>query len=55
MKKKIAKDNDSIPLPEWQKKELDQRYLDYKQGKANLNDWKETHIRLRDKYKSNFA
>ena len=36
----IAESNSEIPLPEWQKKELDRRYHEYKDGKLNLHGWK---------------
>jgi len=29
----IASDNSELPMPEWQKKELDRRYQEYKKGK----------------------
>ena len=47
----IAASNSEIPLPEWQKKELDRRYNEYKDGKLNLHDWKSVHEDLRNKYK----
>jgi putative addiction module component (TIGR02574 family) len=47
----IAVGNAELPLPEWQKKELEKRYKDYKDGKVDLHDWKMVHEQLRDKYK----
>jgi len=47
----IATGNAEIPMPEWQKKELDKRYKDYKDGKLELHDWDTVHKDLRDKYK----
>jgi len=47
----IAESNAEIPMPEWQKKELDRRYLEYKEGKLELHDWKTVHEELREKYK----
>jgi len=47
----IAAGNSGIPMPEWQKKELDRRYQEYKGGKLTLNDWKTVHRELRAKYK----
>ena len=47
----IAIGNAELPLPEWQKKELEKRYKDYKDGKVDLHDWKMVHEQLRDKYK----
>ena len=39
----IAMSNSMLPLPEWQKEELNNRYEEYKNGKLNLHDWKEVH------------
>ena len=47
----IAASNSELPLPEWQKKELDRRYNEYKEGKLELHDWKAVHEEIRDKYK----
>ncbi|MDO8282244.1 MAG: addiction module protein [Thermodesulfovibrionia bacterium] len=47
----IARNNEVLPMPEWQKIELDKRYKDYKDGKLELHDWKSVHEELRDKYK----
>jgi putative addiction module component (TIGR02574 family) len=47
----IATSNSEIPMPEWQKQELDRRYKEYKEGNLGLHDWKEVHEGLRDKYK----
>ncbi len=47
----IATSNTELPMPEWQKKELDRRYKDYKQGKIELHDWRTVHQELREKYK----
>jgi putative addiction module component (TIGR02574 family) len=47
----IAASNSEIPMPEWQKQELDKRYKEYKQGTLGLHDWKSVHEGLRDKYK----
>lgn len=47
----IAKENNSIPLPEWQKKELDRRYEEYKSGNEELHDVQAIHDELRDLYK----
>ena len=46
----IAASNSEIPMPMWQKKELDKRYEEYKKGKLELHDWKDIHKGLRDKY-----
>ena len=47
----IAASNSEIPMPMWQKKELDRRYTEYKEGKTELNDWEDVHEGLRKKYK----
>ena len=47
----IASSNADIPMREWQKKELDKRYQDYKEGKSVLHDWETAHKGLREKYK----
>ncbi len=47
----IAASNAELPMPEWQKRELDRRYKEYKEGKLELHDWKAVHDELRDKYK----
>ena len=47
----IARSNSELPLPEWQKVELDKRYKEYKSGNLTLHDWKEVHADLREKHK----
>lgn len=47
----IAAGNSEIPMPEWQKQELERRWHEYKEGKAGLHDWKSVHEDLRDQYK----
>jgi putative addiction module component (TIGR02574 family) len=47
----IARNNSELPMPEWQKAELDKRYSDYKNKKLNLHDWEGVHDELRNKYK----
>ena len=47
----IAASNSEIPLPMWQKQELDRRYEEYKAGRLELHDWTEVHKELREKYK----
>jgi len=47
----IAASNAEIPMPEWQKQELDKRYKEYQEGKQELHDWESVHEGLRDKYK----
>ncbi|MCG8608303.1 addiction module protein [bacterium] len=47
----IARSNSELPLPEWQKIELDKRYREYKSGKLTLHDWKGVHEELRKRNK----
>lgn len=47
----IAINNSVIPMPMWQKQELDKRYNEYKNEKLELHDWKDVHKELRQKYK----
>jgi putative addiction module component (TIGR02574 family) len=46
----IAFSNSVIPMPMWQKQELDKRYGEYKKGKLELRDWEDVHRELRQKY-----
>jgi putative addiction module component (TIGR02574 family) len=47
----IAQSNSELPMPEWQKLELDKRYREYKAGTQNLHDWQSVHEEIRNKYK----
>jgi len=47
----IAASNSELPMPEWQKEELNRRYKEYQQGKLELQGWKSVHEELRGKYK----
>ena len=47
----IARNNAELPMPEWQKSELDKRYRDYKNGKLKLHNWEGIHEELRNKCK----
>jgi putative addiction module component (TIGR02574 family) len=47
----IADGNLELPLPEWQKRELDKRHKEYEAGERNLHDWHSVHEELRNKYK----
>jgi putative addiction module component (TIGR02574 family) len=47
----IAQSNSELPMPEWQKLELDKRFKEYKAGKLNLHDWQSVHENIRNKYK----
>jgi len=45
----IAANNSEIPMPIWQKQELDRRYEEFKTGKLKLHDWKVVHKELHKK------
>ncbi len=45
----IASYHSVLPLPEWQKNELNKRYAEYKNGKLGLHDWKDVHSMVREK------
>ncbi len=47
----IAKSNSVLPMPDWQKRELDKRYREYKSGEQNLHDWQSVHEEIRNKHK----
>ena len=47
----IAKKNLELPLPEWQRKELDSRLSQYRAGQLKTKNWNEVHQELRDKHK----
>ena len=47
----IAADNSELPMPTWQKRELDKRYEEYKKNSLTLHDWEDVHAELREKYK----
>ena len=47
----IAVDSGKLPMPEWQKSELENRYDQYKECKLGLHDWQEVHATLRARYK----
>lgn len=47
----IAASNAELPMPEWQKIELDKRYQEFKEGKLELHDWAAVHGKLRENYK----
>jgi putative addiction module component (TIGR02574 family) len=46
----IAQSNTELPLPEWQKRELDKRYKEYTEGKQTLHEWQSVHEEIRNKY-----
>lgn len=47
----IAAANETLPLPEWQKQELKQRFASYQAGKQSLYDSASVHEELRQSYK----
>ena len=47
----IAESNQKLPLPEWQKNELDKRLSAYDQGLVKTEDHNQVHEALRTKYK----
>jgi len=47
----IARTNHALPIPEWQKVELDKRYSNYKNGESELHGWRDVHAGLRNGYK----
>ena len=47
----IAACNKELPMPAWQKQELERRYAEYKAGSLNLHEWEGVHKGLRDKHK----
>lgn len=46
----IAANNEAIPIPAWQKEELDKRYEAYKENKLALHAWEDVHEALRKKH-----
>ncbi len=47
----IAKSCGELPLPEWQKRELNKRLSAYDQGATETKDLHQVHDALRTKYK----
>ncbi|MBF8276224.1 MAG: addiction module component, family [Candidatus Brocadiaceae bacterium] len=47
----IARDTGELPMPAWQKPELDKRYKDYKNGDVKRHNWEGVHRELRNKWK----
>lgn len=45
----IALYNETLPMPEWQQKELDQRYIQFREGELSVHDWRKIHAALRAK------
>jgi len=47
----IARSNEELPLPEWQKKELDKRLEEYDRGEVQAIEWHQVHEDLKNSYK----
>lgn len=47
----IAKGNSELPMPEWQKTELEKRSKEYKDKKLTLYEWQKVHAEIRDNQK----
>ena len=47
----IAQSNFELPMPEWQKGELDKKHKELKAGKQDLHEWQSVHEEIRNKYK----
>jgi putative addiction module component (TIGR02574 family) len=47
----IAQSNGELPMPEWQKQELDMRYKSYRTGGLKVHEWASIHESLREKYR----
>jgi putative addiction module component (TIGR02574 family) len=47
----IAKSNSELPMPEWQKTELEKRYGEYQDKKLTLYEWQKVHSEIRDNQK----
>jgi putative addiction module component (TIGR02574 family) len=45
----IALEGNNLPMPEWQKKELEKRYGQYQQDQVELHDWRRIHNELRER------
>ncbi len=46
----VAEASGELPMPEWQREVLKQRYDLYQRGEEELHDWKSVHQSLREKY-----
>ncbi len=47
----IALEGNNLPMPAWQKKELEKRYGQYQQNQVELHDWRRIHNELRERHK----
>lgn len=50
----IADDNESLPMPQWHRQELERRSEEYRKGKVELHDSEDVHQAIREKYKGKF-
>lgn len=46
----IAQENNELPISDWQKKELEKRYSEYKKGNLKLHDCLSVHDEIRNKF-----
>ena len=49
----IARSNEALPLPDWQKKELDRRLNEYDLGEVEVIEWHQVHEDLKNSYTLN--
>ncbi len=47
----IARNNGELPMPEWQKTEIDKRYREFKKGHLECHNWESVHEDIRNKYR----
>ncbi|GJQ61258.1 MAG: hypothetical protein SCALA702_03110 [Melioribacteraceae bacterium] len=45
----VTEDSENIPVPEWHKKALDERYKSFEDGTTRLTDWNDLHNKLLDR------
>ncbi|MBT3227079.1 MAG: addiction module protein [Deltaproteobacteria bacterium] len=46
----IARTNSKLPMPEWQKSELDKRQKEFQDGTLDVNDWRQVHQEIRSEF-----
>ncbi len=47
---RIAKANSKLPMPEWQKTELNKRMDEFNKQAPELEDWKSVHQKIRSEF-----
>jgi putative addiction module component (TIGR02574 family) len=47
----IADDSESLPMPEWHRRELERRSEAYRKGEIMLQDSEDVHQAIREKYR----